>query len=88
MIEINHLMKDKRVIWVIVPNKYSTYMESKNQIFASLVYEKKLGPDLFSDFIAAKKSILDLYQPNDTHLSGNGFKYLGKIINDFTEIRE
>jgi hypothetical protein len=60
-------------------------VESKNQRFFELAHKSGLGPDLFFDFINNKKIIPDLYQPNDTHLSGNGFSYLGKRIYSFTK---
>ena len=63
---INNSIENKRVIWVIVPNKYSIYVEPHNQVFGSIIYEKRLGPDLFSDFIKKKKTLIDLYQPNDS----------------------
>jgi len=85
MTKLNRQLEDKRVIWIIVPNKYSVYVESKNQRFFELVHKSGLGPDLFFDFINNKKIIPDLYQPNDTHLSGNGFSYLGKRIYSFTK---
>ncbi len=83
MVKINASLPNKRLIWVIVPNKYSIYIDFKNKEFFDLVHEKRLGPDLFSDFTKNKTSIVDLYQPNDTHLSGTGFTYLGKRIKAF-----
>jgi len=40
MIEINQSIKDKRLIWIIVPNKYSTYIESKIKYLALLFMSK------------------------------------------------
>lgn len=83
MKNVNESLEKKRLIWVVVPNKYSVYVDPKNQEFGKLIYKNKLGPDLFSDFINNKKVVIDLYQPNDTHLSGDGFTLLGKRVNSF-----
>jgi hypothetical protein len=83
MKNVNESLVKKHLIWVVVPNKHSVYVNPKNQEFGELIYKNKLGPDLFTDFIKNKIVVIDLYQPNDTHLSGDGFSLLGKRINSF-----
>ena len=77
-------------IWVIVPDKATVYLgygvlnkyPYKNiwQLLAQ--YPELNAPDLGSVFIRESRIIKDLYMPNDTHLSTNGFLYMGNFIDN------
>lgn len=72
-------------MWVVVPNKSSIY-DPKSSIKANSQFWKDikhagLGPNLYEQFNKNKSQIKDLFSPNDSHLSVNGFLLLGDIIN-------
>jgi hypothetical protein len=51
------------------------------QIIIQAIEEAKLGPNLFKELNKNKSLIKDLYAPNDSHLSPNGYLLLGNVIN-------
>jgi hypothetical protein len=86
-----------QAIWMIVPDKSTIYLgygalgkypyQNIWQQFAQ--YSEITAPDLGTAFIEKKHGIKDFYMPNDTHLSTNGFLYLGEFItNEMRKIKE
>jgi hypothetical protein len=75
-------------IWLVIPDKSTVYLGygklNKNpyqniwQQFAQ--YPELIAPDLGSVFMQQSRIIKDFYMPNDTHLSTNGFLYLGDFM--------
>ncbi len=75
-------------IWMIVPDKATVYLgygalnqypyENIWQLFAQ--YPELIAPDLAAAFIPKSRTVKDFYLPNDTHLSTNGFLYLGDFM--------
>lgn len=75
-------------IWLIVPDKSTIYLgygalgkypyQNIWQKFAE--YPELIAPDLGTAFIKQSRIIKDFYMPNDTHLSTNGFLYLGDFM--------
>lgn len=67
------------ILWMIVPNKWTTYLEpAHSRAFAKALVEKELGPDLFDFALAQKTAMRDFYYPNDTHISTEGQLALGE----------
>lgn len=76
-------------IWLVIPDKSTVYLGygelNKHpyhniwQEFAK--YPELTAPDVASEFIKQSRIIKDFYMPNDTHLSTNGFLYLGDLVN-------
>jgi hypothetical protein len=69
-----------QLVWAIIPNKSSIYLEKTTNIFWEQLKEQSLGPNLYDSFQESKKQIKDLYKPNDTHLSNDGYLLLGKEL--------
>jgi hypothetical protein len=46
-------------------------------------YPELIAPDLGAAFIPKSRTVKDFYMPNDTHLSTNGFLYLGDYMAQF-----
>ncbi|MFI3190375.1 MAG: hypothetical protein QX190_12545 [Methylococcales bacterium] len=75
-------------IWLIVPDKATIYLgygehnkypyQNIWQNFAQ--HPELIGPDLGAVFTEKSRTIKDFYMPNDTHLSTNGFLYLGEFV--------
>jgi hypothetical protein len=75
-------------IWLVVPDKSTVYLGygklNKNpyqniwQQFSQ--YPELIAPDLGEVFTQQSRLIKDFYMPNDTHLSTNGFLYLGDFM--------
>ncbi|MSP28511.1 MAG: hypothetical protein EXR80_08930 [Methylococcales bacterium] len=75
-------------IWLIVPDKATVYLgygehnkypyQNMWQNFAQ--HPELITPDLGTVFSEKSRSIKDFYMPNDTHLSTNGFLYLGEVM--------
>lgn len=66
------------VTWLVVPNKTTVYLDGPRGFWAEL-QRRRLGPDLGSQFIGARERVIDLYAPNDTHLSTAGFGVMGRL---------
>jgi hypothetical protein len=69
----------------VVPNKSSIYPRKSsteiNPTFWKAIEDAKLGPNLLQEVNKNKSFIKDLYAPNDSHLSPNGYLLLGNVIN-------
>jgi hypothetical protein len=77
------------VLWLVVPNKSSIYLHPEGSIDAGArLAASGLGPDLFSTLRALRTGIVDLYLPDDTHLSTTGFERLGDIALEWIQRRE
>ena len=82
-------LSDYQTLWVVIPNKSSIYTPSTstgiiNQFWETMENEK-LGPDLYEPIYKNKTLIRDLYLPNDTHFSVNGYLFIGKLIKKFEQ---
>ena len=79
--KINEGIKNLNLIWVVIPDKSSVYFETDDYFWREL--EKyKLGPNLLRNFKKDKSIVLDLYAPNNTHLSTAGYLLLGNVISN------
>lgn len=75
-------------IWLIIPDKSTVYLgygklnkhpyQNIWQQFAQ--YPELITPNLGKLFIQKSRTVKDFYMPNDTHLSTDGFLYLGEIV--------
>ena len=89
-ININLLSLGIQPIWTIVPDKSTVYLgygvlnkyPYKNIWQQLAQYPELNAPDLGSVFIRESRIIKDFYMPNDTHLSTNGFLYMGDFIDN------
>lgn len=69
------------ILWMILPDKTTTYVEPNHSAgFVAALNKSKLGPDLFTAAREARKTMKDLYFPNDTHLSMHGQLWLGDLM--------
>ncbi len=67
-----------RVIWMVIPNKTTVYVKPHHaHRFVQAFDAAALGPDLFAFAAAARRRVMDLYSPNDTHLSLDGYLAFG-----------
>lgn len=77
---INSRLKDYELIWAIVPDKSTAYINSDKQ-FWNRIEERFGSPNLLQVFRQAiREKTLDLYRGNDTHLSTGGFLLMGESI--------
>lgn len=101
VLSINRNLKnvDIQPIWLIIPDKSTVYLGfgkyNKNpyvNVWEELAqYEELIVPNLGEKFIEESRQVKDFYAPNDTHLSTNGYLFLGDIvvgyINNLKEIK-
>lgn len=81
MAKISASQPELRIVWVVVPNKSSVYLSSdRSTEAAQLIAHLGLGPDLFGALRAQRLRQVDLYWPNDTHLSPAGSLFMGQQI--------
>ncbi len=90
VLSINKNLKtvDIQPIWMVVPDKSTVYLgygklntHPYQNIWQSLAqYPELIAPDLGTAFIQKSHAMKDFYMPNDTHLSVNGFLYLGDFM--------
>lgn len=79
---------DLSIIWVVVPNKSSVYLNPRHAPDAAAALETGgFGPDLFRLLTETSRQQRDLYLPNDTHLSPAGDRLLGERIADWLRLR-
>lgn len=70
--------------WLVLPNKSSVYLEPERASTAAATLETtRLGPDLFAPFVRDSRQMRDLYSPNDTHLSPEGYRRAGQQAADW-----
>ena len=86
------ILKDRlnayKTTWVVIPNKSTIYsdralFEKTNQFWEELE-NAQLGPNLFKVIENNKSLIKNLYAPNDSHFSTEGYQFIGQIINKYT----
>jgi hypothetical protein len=74
-----------RVIWAVVPNKSTVYLQPERAAQLSEAMRVHLeapvrAVDLYGGFMARRDALRDLYYPNDTHLSTAGYLAMGEIV--------
>ncbi len=66
------------IIWMVIPNKTTVYLKQDHATsFVQALSALKLGPDLFALAAENRQHVMDLYSPNDTHLSRAGYQLVG-----------
>ncbi|HTN66480.1 MAG TPA: hypothetical protein VL051_09895, partial [Burkholderiaceae bacterium] len=85
--------RGKQFILIVVPDKLSVYRKcllskafpagSDRNVSASLIAAGVRSLDLLAAFQANANRITDLYLPNDTHLSTNGYILMGEKMAQF-----
>ncbi|MBS0272420.1 MAG: hypothetical protein JSR85_07230 [Proteobacteria bacterium] len=83
--KINASFHQFKIVWLVVPDKSSIYTEREELEFWKELEKNNLGPDLFSSFIKERDKIVDLYLPNDTHLSSAGSLFMGELAKQWIE---
>lgn len=69
------------VLWLVIPDKGTVYLPTQSNFWQALASAPDLqGIDLLSAFQQRKTAVMDLYYPNDSHLSLAGYLELGKIV--------
>lgn len=75
---------DLDISWLVMPNKSSVYLEAGRSATVGAELEARgLGPDLFADFVSRSRRTRDLYSPNDTHTSPDGYRVVGQRVRDW-----
>lgn len=68
-----------QVMWMVIPNKETVYVKPDHgKDFTPAFNQARLGPDLFAFAEQQRLRIVDLYEPNDTHLSISGYLAFGE----------
>lgn len=83
--KINLSLHRFKVIWLVVPDKSSVYTEREELGFWKDLEKNNLGPDLLSSFTKERDNLVDLYLPNDTHLSSAGSLFMGELVKQWIE---
>ncbi len=73
----------RKIVWLIVPNKTSIYKLPPDNAQALGFHNPEMGPNLFAEFVLNREKPKDLYLPDDTHLSNEGSRLMGKIASAF-----
>jgi hypothetical protein len=85
MSAINRRLAAYTPIWVIVPDKSTTYLNPR-KTFWTLAAARFDAPDMLQDLRrAVHDKVIDLYPANNTHLSTTGYLRLGQLV--LAEIR-
>ncbi len=78
MARFDRLAGMPKVIWMVIPNKTTVYLNHNRAApFLNAFNTQKLGPDLFALATNSRQDVMDLYSPNDTHLSPAGYQLVG-----------
>jgi hypothetical protein len=75
-------------LWLIVPDKSTTYLRPE-KVFWQLAGRELDSPDVLADFRRrlSEPGMLDLYKPNDSHLSTAGYLELGRLVSRNMAVR-
>jgi hypothetical protein len=69
------------LVWMVIPDKSTIYLApDRRRRVSDGLSARCLGPDLFAPLLAARDTMIDLYLPNDTHLSPRGFALVGGVM--------
>ena len=78
MARFDRLAGMPKIIWMVIPNKTTVYLNPDHATsFVQALSALKLGPDLFALAAENRQHVMDLYSPNDTHLSPAGYQLVG-----------
>lgn len=73
-----------QVAWIVMPNKTSIYrLPHQFDDAARMLDATGIGPNLFKALAAERLQQVDLYAPNDTHLSARGSLFVGQQVVDW-----
>lgn len=88
IIQLNTRLGDIQPIWVIVPNKSTTYRFPNKKLWGKL-QNSGLGPDILQ-LVRSELAhgAVDLYPGNNTHFSTEGYLQLGSTIATEIAIRQ
>lgn len=80
MSAVNRRLAAYTPIWVIVPDKSSTYL-NPDKTFWTRAATRFNAPDVLQNFRqAVRDKVVDLYPANNTHLSTTGYLRLGQLV--------
>lgn len=81
MQQLSRRHADLSITWLVMPNKTSVYLQAERAATVGAALETTgLGPDLFADFMHRSRQQRDLYIPNDTHTSTDGYRVVGERV--------
>jgi hypothetical protein len=83
---INARLGDVVAIWVVIPNKATTYLYQEKYFWTALEQSARAPNLLAANLGAIKRGEVDLYPGNNTHYSTRGYLLLGEAI--LKEIRK
>ena len=82
--QIHKNLKDKNpalnITWAIVPNKSSIYHREISSDFWEKLAKENLGPNLYQVMMDGRDVVKDLYDPNGSHFSNDGYQLMGDSI--------
>lgn len=72
------------IAWLVMPNKTSIYrLPHQSDAAGRMLEAMGIGPNLFEALASERFRQVDLYAPNDTHLSARGSLYVGQQVVDW-----
>ena len=78
-----------QIAWIVMPNKTSIYrLPDQSDDAARQLEAMGLGPNLFEALTAERFRQVDLYAPNDTHLSARGSLFVGQQVVEWLSRRK
>jgi hypothetical protein len=79
LVRVHARINRKRLLWLVVPNKSTVYLDTANSKNVPNIPEE-IGPNLFKLCSEKKSTVGDLYRPDDTHFSADGYRLVGRQI--------
>jgi len=77
---IDARLKGYTPIWVIVPNKSTSYLQPNKQFWTQAAAHFN-APDLLKNFRQAiRDKVVDLYLGSNTHVSTSGYLRIGQLV--------
>lgn len=84
MQRISRRHADLAITWIVMPNKSTVYLPAESSVSTrtagAAMEAAGLGPDLFAEFAHRIRQTRDLYSPNDTHTSQEGYRLVGEQV--------
>jgi hypothetical protein len=86
MVFLQNRIKEKNIIWLVVPDKATVYLQRDISFWKISQHQSKSIDVIGYLHKAVNDKEVDLYFGNDTHLSPKGYSFVGEAVLDYLKL--